>query len=425
MGEPKRNNSGCHGDPSRGGIQHELSRLLTNDSANLLAYWSLAQPIRIVSIVEAWFVTGQAKTLLDFAQRGRAGKSGKPRVEYCLVTYERGAGARNKNQFVAAAREANVTLDLITENGRFDWSVLRQLRQIVAERNPDIIQTNNVKSHFLVRLSGIWRKHRWMAFHHGYTTTDFKMKCYNQLDRWSLRVPARVVTVCNAFARDLQQRGVPAGKIVVCHNSIGPFECPEPSTIEALRERLPSSAPILLVVGRLSHEKGHADLLEALAVLRGITAKPFHAVFVGDGPEQAALEAARSRLGLETVVTMAGLQHDVRPYYAIATIVVMPSHSEGSPLVLFEAMAAGVPVVATGVGGVPEIATNEQTALLVNSRDPAAMAAAIKRMLEDEGLRACLARNAKELVAKKYSPEAHFESLMKVCEEVLAEPPGN
>jgi glycosyltransferase involved in cell wall biosynthesis len=247
------------------------------------------------------------------------------------------------------------------------------------------------------------------------------MRCYNQLDRWSLRAAERVVTVCGAFARDVQATGVPAERIIVQHNSVKPFQPAAPAVRDALRATFPSGAPILLVVGRLSHEKGHIDLLDALDMLRRNTSQPFHAVFVGDGPEQRKVEAARARLGLESYVTMAGLQHDVRPYYGIATLVVMPSHSEGSPNVLLEAMAAGVPVVATRVGGVPEIANDGETALLVESRKPPAMAAALQRMLEDEALRTRLACNAKTLAGQKYSPDAYRRSLVGIYEKVLAE----
>ena len=382
----------------------------------------LPQPIRIVSIVEAWFVTGQAKNLLDVAQRGRVESEGMPPVDLTLVTYERGAGARENNQFVKAARCAGVTLDIVTEQGRFDSSVIPQIRKIIEERKPDIVETNNVKSHFLMRYSGLYRECRWLAYHHGYTTTDFKMRCYNQLDRWSLRKAKRVVTVCAAFMRDLKAEGIPEERMIVRHNCVGRFQPAEPAVIAALRATLPADTPILLVVGRLSHEKGHADFLEALDILRRTTKQTFHAVLVGDGPEQANIESLRSRLGLESHVTLAGLQHDVRPYYSIATIVVMPSHSEGSPHVLLEAMSAGVPVVASSVGGIPEIVTNEKTALLVESRNRESMAQALQRMLEDQSLRARIAGCAKELAATEYSPSAYRRALVEMYQDVLREP---
>jgi glycosyltransferase involved in cell wall biosynthesis len=380
------------------------------------------EPIHVVSIVEAWFVTGQAKNLLEFARRGRTEMNGTRAVDLRLVTYERGAGAGEKNNFVTTARQSGVPLDLVTERGRFDTDVLKQIRDIVEAHDPDIIQTHNVKSHFLMRLSGLWRKRRWVAFHHGYTAPDLKMRVYNQLDRWSLRAAQSVVTVCGRFAQDLVEMGVSKDRITVRHNSVKPFQAPDPAATRAARAGLPANTPILLVVGRLSHEKGHADLLDALILLRGRTKAPFHAVFVGDGPEEVRLRAALNRLGLESHVTMAGLQHDVRPYYALADAVVMPSHSEGSPNVLLEAMSAGLPVVATRVGGVPEIVSHGDTALLVESRNPAEMAAAIQRLLEDSPVRARLARNGRRLAEEKYSPEAYRRSLVQMYEEVLAVP---
>ncbi len=140
--------------------------------------------------------------------------------------------------------------------------------------------------------------------------------------------------------------------------------------------RCPAGVPLLLMVSRLSHEKGHVDLLEALAILKRWGVK-FHLPIVGEGYERGAIERARERLGLTGDVTLAGHQNDVRPYYAAATLYLMPSHSEGSPNALLEAMAAGVPAVASSAGGIPEIMTDGRTGLLTPARNPEALAKAI------------------------------------------------
>jgi glycosyltransferase involved in cell wall biosynthesis len=248
------------------------------------------------------------------------------------------------------------------------------------------------------------------------------MRCYNQLDRWSLRAAAGVVTVCGKFAEDLKARGIPANRITVRHNSVKPFTRPDEAAIEAVRKTLPADVPLLLVVGRFSKEKGHADFVNAIDILRRNSKHPFHAVLVGDGPEEAPVRALIDQLGLSGFITMAGLRHDVRPYYAIASIVVMPSHSEGSPNVLLEAMAAGVPVVATRAGGVPEIATDGETAVLCEIRNPQSLAVAMQRMLEDPALRARIAANAKDLATREYSPEAYRRSLTGIFLKALGEP---
>lgn len=362
--------------------------------------------------MEATFVTGPAKNLIEFAQRSRIPDGDLPGMEFSVATYQRGEDSANP--FVDAARAAGIPVDLIQERGRFDFSVLPQLRAIVAARRPDIIQTHNVKTHFLMRYLGLAKTHRWIAFQHGYTTTDFKMRCYNQLDRWSLRAAHRVVTVCEAFAQDLMRKGIARSRISVQHNSVKPFAPVGEEAVAKLRATLPP-APVLLTVGRLSQEKGHLDLIQALALIRRQwPADAFHCIIAGEGSERPRIEAAIAAEGLNSYVTLAGLQHDIRPYYAVADLVVMPSHSEGSPNALLEAMIAGKPIVATRVGGVPEIVTDDLTAILVERQNPQQLAAAIHRLLHDPGAAERLAANAQSVAIENYSPQAYRRSLARV-----------
>lgn len=368
--------------------------------------------------MEADFVTGPAKNLIEFAQRARETDRELPVVELSVAAYRR--GSEPESAFIQAARRADLTVDIINERGRFDRSVIEQVRRIAAARDPDIIQTHNVKSHFFLRCSGLWHERAWLAFHHGYTTEDFKMRCYNAVNRWSLRAPRHVVTVCGPFVEQLVGQGIPRKSISVLHNSIQPFPPVSPDAVRKARASLsaPDNTPILVTIGRLSPEKGHVDLLESLAAVRAAGEKAFHAVFVGEGIERERIEVARARLGLGEHVTLAGLQHDVRPYYAMAQIAIMASHSEGSPNALLEAMAAGLPIVATRVGGIPEIATHEETALLVEARQPHAIAQAIRRLLKDPALRERLSARAKA-AAGSYSPEAYRRSLTAVYQHLL------
>jgi L-malate glycosyltransferase len=381
--------------------------------------------IRVVSIMESDFVTGPAKPLLEFAQRARHPQNGFPGVELSAATYLRGDADPADNGFVSAAIQAGVEMDFIKEKGRFDRAVIPHIERILAMRKPDIVQTHNVKSHFLMRYSGLWRKYRWIAFHHGYVTTDAKMRLYNQLDRWSLRRAAHVITVCVPFRQQLESRGVASSRISVRHNTINPFDSPSAAEIEAVRSSIPcpSSIPILLMVSRLSHEKGHVDLLEALAILKrcgatwGVPTK-CHTVIVGEGYERGAIERARKRLDLENDVTLTGHKSDVRPYFAIASLYLMPSHSEGSPNSLLEAMAAGLPCVASSAGGIPEIMTDERTGLLTPARNPQALAKAIGRLLADPALAGSLAEQARAETTR-FNPDAYRADLVRIFQRVI------
>ena len=183
--------------------------------------------------MEADFVTGPAKNLIEFAQRARETDRELPVVELSVAAYRR--GSEPESAFVQAARQADITVDIINERGRFDRSVIEQVRRIAAARDPDIIQTHNVKSHFFLRWSGLWHERAWLAFHHGYTAEDFKMRCYNAVNRWSLRAPRHVVTVCGPFVEQLVGQGVPRESISVLHNSIQPFPPVSPDAVRKAR----------------------------------------------------------------------------------------------------------------------------------------------------------------------------------------------
>jgi glycosyltransferase involved in cell wall biosynthesis len=394
--------------------------------------------IKLLCVIEATTVTGPAKNLLNFFRLLRTSefRDQWPPLEFSIVTFHResGGAVRNENlasdtefspnAFVAAARAEGVEVDVISERFRFDPRAIRQLRRIVARRKPDIVQTHMIKSHFLTKLSGIGRKYPWVAYHHGYTTTDLKMRGYNQLNRWSLPSAARVITVCGPFAKDLSQAGVPRDRIIVCHNSVAAPPVVSEDSKRALKERLGifDCERIVLAVGRLSREKGHRHLVDAIAMLRDLNSElKFKLIIVGEGPEREDLERTVRQKVLNGSVLFIGHVEDTSPYYAIADALALPSHSEGSPNVLLEAMAAGLPVIATAVGGVPEIAINEENALLVAPGDHGSFARALNRLLTDTELARKLGAAAAMHVAEKFSPAAYVRSLLRVYQNLLSD----
>jgi glycosyltransferase involved in cell wall biosynthesis len=269
---------------------------------------------------------------------------------------------------------------------------------------------------------GLHRRFPWVVFNHGYTKIDWKDRLYTQFDRWSLRAAWRVVAVCGPFADRLARRGVERSRIHIQHNAVKPFVAPPVEEVDTAASALGiARESVVLCVGRLSREKGHKDLLEAVALLAERQDLPeFRVVVVGEGPELESLQRAAKTLGVAERVILAGHRPDVRPYYAMASVLALPSHSEGSPNVVLEAMAAGIPVVATRVGGVPEIMEHERTGLIVPSRDPAAMADGIERLLRDPLLRTRLGTAGRERVSRDFTPEAYRRSLVGFYEEVVA-----
>ncbi len=358
--------------------------------------------------MEAAHVTGPAKNLIEFGTRAA------PRVELSIATFLRGG---ESNDFVETARKAGIRVHVIAEKKRFDTAPMRELRTIIEAQQPDVIQTHHVKSHLFVYLAKLNIKRPWVAFNHGYTSTDLKDRLYNQLDRLTLRRAFQVVTVCEPFARRLEELGVPRARIRIQHNSVREFIAPSPAVVQELRNKLGlGNRRVVLTVGRLSREKGHADMVRAFALLAH---RDLCLVIAGGGPERQSLEAIVREKGLDGQVFLAGNQSDIRPFYSLADVLALPSHSEGSPNVVLEAMAAGVPLVATSVGGVPEIVQNGKTGLIVPPRDSKAMADGIARILDDVRWSAEMAEAARQLVASRYTPDAHCRSLTAMYEEIV------
>jgi glycosyltransferase involved in cell wall biosynthesis len=373
------------------------------------------KPLRLLAIIEAYSITGPAKNLLEFAGRAAA-----QNVSTTIATFTRG---ESENQFTRAVQRAGLGLEIIPERGPFDPAQLRSLREIAVRAQPDVIQTHAVKSHFLVRSAGLPAVVPWVAFHHGYTWPTVKARAYNQLDRWSLRAAKRIVTVSAPFRDQLVAFGVQPERIDILHNAIPPdwgAKFREPEAVSKLRAsaKISPERRVILIVGRLSREKDHLTLLDAM--IRLPSAIQPHLVIVGEGPEKPRIEERMRQLRLTDSVTFTGQQASAEPWYGIADLAVLSSLSEGSPNALLEAMATGVPVVATAVGGVPEIVSNEESALLIEPGNAQTMSTAMARLLTDPELAACLTARSRELILERHDPDSRVQKLVSIYRSITA-----
>jgi glycosyltransferase involved in cell wall biosynthesis len=371
------------------------------------------EPLRLLAIIEAYSMTGPAKNLIEFASLAR-----ELDVETKVATFIRGS---ESNEFIETAKRSGIAVGTLRERGPWDPKIVKRLSGFVSTQRPHVIQTHAVKSHFLARLAGLPTCAPWIAFHHGYTWPTLRVRVYNQVDRWSLTAAAKVLTVSKPFREELIARGVARERIEIVHNAIRPdWGTRIPDAPTDLREalRIAPGRSIILIVGRLSREKDHLTLLRAVDRLRS-NLNP-HLLVVGEGPERGRIEREIRQLGLAECVTLTGHQPSVEPYYRIANLAVLSSRSEGWPNALLEAMAAGVPVVATTVGGIPEIVTDEESALLVPPGDIDGMAAAMGKLLADISLAQRLVGRARTLVLQ-HSPLARAKRLAEIYRSVVGQ----
>jgi glycosyltransferase involved in cell wall biosynthesis len=184
-----------------------------------------------------------------------------------------------------------------------------------------------------------------------------------------------VIANSERVARDVHKRElVRHRRVTVIYNGV---DIPEGSA-DAGRQ-----PPTAVVVANLIHYKGHADLLRALTAVRA----PLTVRLIGDGPERASLEMLTESLGLSERVTFEGARKSAAAAFLEAQIAILPSHEEGLPNAVLEAMAAGVPVVATSVGGLPELVVDDVTGFLVPARSPTALASAIEELAGNPAMR--------------------------------------
>ena len=181
---------------------------------------------------------------------------------------------------------------------------------------------------------------------------------------------------------------------------------------------LPPSGPVALSIGRHVAEKGYRHLVAA-AGLMARTRPGAHWILVGDGELRGELEAQARGLGLESRMHFAGWRDDVADLLALADVFVLPSESEGFGRVLVEAMAMSRAVVATAVGGVPDIVLAGQTGLLVGPADPAALADAVGALLDDPARAARLGAAGRARAESTFSLGAHVDAVERVYEEIL------
>jgi glycosyltransferase involved in cell wall biosynthesis len=267
-------------------------------------------------------------------------------------------------------------------HGDWDWPAAARVARALRASGASVVHCHDARSHALgvpaARLAGIPAivVSRRVAFKVG----------TNPLSALKYRMPVdRYLCVSRGVIEGLHDAGVPDERLALVPDAFDLCPTQDVRDLHALLH-LPPETPLIGTVAALTPEKGHADLLEAAA--RVARSDPeVHFVWMGEGKCRQSLLETAARLGLEARVHMLGYRADAQSLLRQCTLCVMASTHEGLGTALIEAQALGVPVIATAVGGVPDLIENGVTGRLVPAHDPAAMAAAILQALASPELR--------------------------------------
>jgi glycosyltransferase involved in cell wall biosynthesis len=328
--------------------------------------------VRIVHLMASPFVGGPERQVLGLAEALR------PQCETVFLSFaERGLS----RPFLETAAAAGFQSACLNENAPHVFRAAREVADWLRKLNADVLCCSGYKPDLIGWLAARRAGVAVIAIAHGWTAATFRVRVSETLDRWVMRRMDAVACVSEAQAVKVRRAGVSAERSPVIRNAIRAegFGPADPARREELQKLFAEPRErIIAAAGRLSPEKGFDQLIDAAA--RVVELDPgIGFVLFGEGPLRDSLTKRIAELGLQGRFILAGFRADLERVLPACDLAASSSHTEGLPVVVLEEMAAGLPVVATAVGGTPEVVEDGVTGWLVPPGDPAALA---RRMMD-------------------------------------------
>ena len=372
-----------------------------------------AQAVRIAHLVIGGDVAGGQLVALQLARAARERGD-----DVCFISPARGA-------FTELVERDGMRVHLVDVSRSFRVGGLVRLVALLRRTKTDVLHTHaaiaaNSLARIAGRLAGVAVVSHLHIENH-FPRSRVRAALVRALDNATVRLAARVIAVSDDTRRALERQGYPPQLIETIHNGIelAPAAAERRNGVRA-ELGIPADAPLAGEIARLAAVKGQRELIDAAARVPGL-----HVLLVGkdletDGEFQRALERERDTRGVSDRVVFAGYRPDKDAVLADLDVFVLPSWVEGLPMVVLEAMAHGLPVVATPVGGTPEAVVDGETGLLVPPRDPERLADAISTLVRDRELARRLGEAGRARVAERFSAERMVTRVLEVYDEVAA-----
>ena len=372
--------------------------------------------MHIVHLTASTFFGGPERQMLGLAE------ALAPDCRTTFLSFAEGGRCRAFLGQAAAHGFAALALENDTPRLR---AAARELTDRLRGMRPDVLLCHGYKPNLLGRVAARRARVPAVAVSRGWTGENVKVRLYEALDRLHLRFMDRVVCVSEGQAAKVRRTGVPPERVAVIRNAarLQAFRSPDPAYRERLRALTGGGesppARVVCAAGRLSPEKGFHVLVDAAGVVADADPAARFVLF-GEGAQRPLLERRIAGLGLQQRFVLAGFRPDLDRFLPWADVMVLPSFTEGLPNVALEASAAAVPVVATAVGGNPEVVRDGETGHLVPPGDPHALAGRILDLLRDEPRRRRMGAAARALMEAEFTFAAQARAYRRLFGEVLA-----
>ncbi len=318
-----------------------------------------------------------------------------------------------------AARELGLDVMSFPCAGMLDARLPLVIRRHLSRVGVDILHCHNYKSDLYGAAAAAGTRTRLVATCHGWLTEGVKLRAFEAADKLCLQTFDRVVAVSGPLLEEVHAVGI--SEAVRIDNGMF-VELPGGDAARRdARQRfgLEDDTLVLVTVGRLDRWKAHHVLLNAMDRLRRHNVRA-HLLLVGDGERREELERLVPELGLAGQVTFTGYLDDITPALAAADIFALSSIKEGLPMVLLEAMGAGLPIVATTVGAIPEALDRGRAGMLVSPGCPDGLCAGILSLAEAPDRREDMAHAARRRYMERYSRAAMGEQYLALYQDLLA-----
>ena len=319
-------------------------------------------------------------------------------------------------QIAEEAHGRGIETKLFTMKRGFTPGGIREVLRYIKHSDIHCVHCHGYKPDIL--MSAVPRRgYKVLSTVHGWAkqTAGMKGKIYEFVDALSLREMDKIVAVSRAVRDDLTQRGVNADKIEVIYNGIA-LDCLKSNFSGSLVRTeygIPQNTFVLGAVGRLVPVKGYQYLIEAMRSV--VNAIPdCKLVIAGEGPLKDELFRRIVKHGLTSYISLLGYQASIPRFLSMVDIFVMPSLSEGLPIALLEAMACGNPILASSVGGIPEVITSGEDGILLPPADPKVLADSIMEMYFNGKLRAKISSRGKEVVEGNFSSSSMADRYLSI-----------
>ena len=330
-----------------------------------------------------------------------------------------------KNNLHKKALENNLLTFLLYTKSAYNPRVIYEFYTLLLKLKPSILVAHGYRALFICVFVRILYHAPIIAYSRGYTNESFKIRFFEALHRMFLRYCDCIISVSFGHKKVLTNYRVSTkSHIVVVHNAIE-ISSDFPQTYTKKQKdsifqdySIPIYSTLILTAGRLSPEKGHTYLLDAIP---RVIKRNKHCIFAlcGDGVCKHDLQMQAKRLGVEKQCLFLGFITNIIPLYTVMDLFVLPSLTEGLPNVLLESFAYAKPAIGTNVGGVPEVIADGINGLIVPSKNPIALADAIKLILDNPKKSHRMGLNGFEKVKKEFNFQSQSKQIENIYSQVI------